>query len=183
MTTVEYIKNITFSRLSLSEKVQLKNKGRPTPNILITQVGISKNKKYVRSFNTEWYEKIKWLCGCINKNALFCFPCLLFGGDSVWIQSGFTNINKIKEKCEKHQNSRKHMDNVVSFSLLGQVNIAEQLSEAYKNAKIEHNEKVKKNRDILSKLIDCIKFCGKFELSLRGHDESNTSENPGVFKS
>ena len=37
------------------------------------------------------------------------------------------------------------------------------------------------NRHILSKLIDCIKFCGAFELALRGHDESGSSENPGVF--
>lgn len=40
----------------------------------------------------------------------------------------------------------------------------------------------KKNRYILSKIIDCIKFCGEFELSLRGHDESDTSINPGIFK-
>ena len=34
---------------------------------------------------------------------------------------------------------------------------------------------------MLSKIIDCIKFCGAFELSLRGHDESHNSDNPGVF--
>jgi hypothetical protein len=31
------------------------------------------------------------------------------------------------------------------------------------------------------KIIDCIKFCGKFELPLRGHDESSDSANPSVF--
>lgn len=34
------------------------------------------------------------------------------------------------------------------------------------------NENVKRNRDILSKLIDCIVFCGKFELPMREHDET-----------
>lgn len=180
--TVEHLKKIAFSQLSLHEKMEIKNKGRPTPDIIITQEGISKNKKYIRSFNSEWYKKIKWLCGCETRNALFCFPCLLYGGDTVWTQSGFRNINRIKEKCEKHQNSRKHMDNIISFSLLGQVNISEQLSEAYRTSKMKHNEQVKKKREILLKIINCIKCCGKFELSLRGHNESDSSESPGVFK-
>ena len=34
----------------------------------------------------------------------------------------------------------------------------------------------------MPKLIDLIKFCGKFELPLRGHDESTGSANPGVFR-
>ena len=44
-----------------------------------------------------------------------------------------------------------------------------------------HNEKVTQNRVILPKIIDSIKFCGKYELSLRGHDESSASSSAGVF--
>ncbi|KAL1261516.1 hypothetical protein QQF64_006781 [Cirrhinus molitorella] len=39
-----------------------------------------------------------------------------------------------------------------------------------------------KNRHILSRIIDCVKFCGAFELALRGHDESQSSDNPGIFR-
>ncbi|CAH1115557.1 unnamed protein product [Psylliodes chrysocephalus] len=39
-----------------------------------------------------------------------------------------------------------------------------------------------KNRYILSKIINYIKFCGAFQLTLRGHDESNSSENPEIFR-
>ena len=39
-----------------------------------------------------------------------------------------------------------------------------------------------RNRHILSKIIDAGKFSGAFELPLRGHDESETSENPGIFR-
>ena len=46
----------------------------------------------------------------------------------------------------------------------------------------KHNEKVRQNRQILSKIIDCVKFCGKFEHPLRGHDETSQSSNPGVFR-
>lgn len=30
--------------------------------------------------------------------------------------------------------------------------------------------------------INAIKFCGVFELTLRGHDEAENSSNPGIFK-
>ncbi|XP_049947792.1 uncharacterized protein LOC126456078 [Schistocerca serialis cubense] len=57
-----------------------------------------------------------------------------------------------------------------------------QLDSAYRrNIKI-YNENVSKNRYILGKLIDCIKFCGKFELALRSHDETEDSKNPGIFR-
>lgn len=180
--TVEYIKSINFSKLTLFEKVEIKNKGRSTPDLFISQPGVSNKKKYIRSFNKEWYDKKSWLCGCEITNALFCFPCMLMGGDTVWTNNGFSTINKMKEKTEKHENSRKHMENVVSLSLLGRVNVSEQLSESYRMSIIKHNENVTKNREILSKIIDCIKFCGHFELPLRGHDKNDSSDNVGVFK-
>ena len=166
----------------LHDKVIIKRRGRPLPDIRISQPGISNNKKYIRSFNSEWYQRKTWLCGCEVKNALFCFPCLLFGGDVPWTKDGVRNINKMKEKTEKHEASKKHIDNVVSLSLLGSINIKESLSEAYRLSIDEHNRKVTKNREILSKIIDCIAFCGNFEIPLRGHDERDDSVNPGVFK-
>jgi len=48
--------------------------------------------------------------------------------------------------------------------------------------KNKYKEKVKKKREILSKCINCIKICGKFELLLRCHDESPRSLNPGFFR-
>ena len=45
-----------------------------------------------------------------------------------------------------------------------------------------HNDEVSKNRHILGRLIDCVKFCGVFELALRGKDESEGSSNPGIFR-
>lgn len=45
-----------------------------------------------------------------------------------------------------------------------------------------HNEKVTNNRYILNVIINCIRFCSAFELALRGHDESETSPNSGIFQ-
>ena len=119
--------------MSLHEKVIVKKRGRSTPDIQISQPGISNNKKYIRSFHSEWYQRKSWLCGCEVKNALFCFPCLLFGGDATYTKDGFRSINKMKEKTEKYENSKKYIDNVVSLSLLGTVNI-EKLSDAYRHS-------------------------------------------------
>lgn len=34
----------------------------------------------------------------------------------------------------------------------------------------------------MGRIISCVKFCGVFELALRGHDETDESLNRGVFK-
>ena len=91
---VSKLHKINFSQLSLGEKVAIKTRGRSTPDIHISQPGISKNKRYIRRFNSEWYQRKNWLCGCEIKNALFCFPCLLFGGDVAWTKEGFRKIDK-----------------------------------------------------------------------------------------
>ena len=38
------------------------------------------------------------------------------------------------------------------------------------------------SRRVLGKLIDCIRFCDSFQLTLRGHDEAEDSLNPGAFR-
>jgi len=182
MNSVKYLQNINFSQLTLSEKVEIKSRGRPTPVLFIQQKSTSRKKEYKRHFTTKVYENYEWLCGCDEKNALFCFPCLLFGGDLTWTKIGMFDLKHLHIKIKKHENSTKHLNNVVDLSLLGKVNIAHQLDSAYKLSVARHNEQVRKNREALSKIIDCIKFCGKFELPLRGHDESTDSENPGVFR-
>ena len=40
--------------------------------------------------------------------------------------------------------------------------------------------KLKKNSVMLSKITECIIFCGNFETPLRGHDEKDDSVNPGL---
>ena len=35
---------------------------------------------------------------------------------------------------------------------------------------------------MLNIIINCIRFCGAFEIALRGHDETDSSSNPGIFR-
>lgn len=70
----------------------------------------------------------------------------------------------------------------LNLKLLEKQDIRQQLSSAYRLNIKQYNEKISHNRYILNKIINCIKFCGAFELALRGHDEKSNSENPGVFR-
>nr|CAI5823366.1 unnamed protein product [Callosobruchus analis] len=58
----------------------------------------------------------------------------------------------------------------MDFSVLGKVNISQQLDSAYLRQRINQNEEVDKNRHILRRLIVCIKFC-----------DTSTSDNLGIY--
>ncbi|KAF2903770.1 hypothetical protein ILUMI_02405 [Ignelater luminosus] len=77
-----------FCSRSFEEKTQVKRLGRPTPNLNLKQSVSSKKRTFKRKFNNEIYRKNLWICGCDVKNALFCFPCLLFGGEPIWTKTG-----------------------------------------------------------------------------------------------
>jgi hypothetical protein len=143
----------------------------------------SKKRTFNRTFNPDIYDKHTWICGCGVKNACFCLPCLLFGGEESWTKIGFTDLNHLGDRIKKHTQPAKHMKNVMQFSLFGTVNIAAQLDSAYRRNIELHNEKMIHNRYILKIIIiNCVRFCGAFELALRGHDEFTSSSNPGVFR-
>ncbi|KAJ1095790.1 hypothetical protein NDU88_000946 [Pleurodeles waltl] len=137
MNTVDSLLTKPFLGMTPEDKLRVKALGPEKPDIHIEQSAKDRGKGYTRRFARTWFDKMEWLTASSSKNALFCFPCLLFGGE---------------------------------------------LNEAYRKGVIKHNEEVDKNRCILSKLIDCVKFCGAFELALRGHDETEESLNPGVFR-
>lgn len=70
----------------------------------------------------------------------------------------------------------------LKLNIFGRLSIAKQLNEGYRIGIRKHNEEVTRNRHILSRIIDCVKFCGAFEFVLSGHDESESSDNPGIFR-
>lgn len=198
LNTVDNIINcVNLNTLTYELRLQIKSLGPHRPDLNINQnfntsastagaagAGCSK-KNYNRKFNRNLYEAEKWLCGCEKRNAFFCFICLVMNNprsDPAWVAKGMRDIKHFGEKIKRHKVSTIHLNNHIEFSMLGKVDIRCQLNSAYRQNIIEHNENVTKNRHILSRLIDCIKFCGVFEVALRGHDESNASVNPGIFR-
>ncbi|CAH1103534.1 unnamed protein product [Psylliodes chrysocephalus] len=181
MNKIGVLKN-SFIGFSLEEKLQIKELGRPIPDLKIEKQSGNGKKSRCRKFNKTIYDKNNWLCGCEETNKLFCFVCVLFGGDETWSKKGTDDLVHIWDKMKSHEKSKVHMNNVFSFSMLGKLNIKTQLNSAYRDALIKHNQQVDKNRYVLNQIINCIRFCGAFELALRGHDEKDNSENRGIFR-
>ncbi|GBM57640.1 hypothetical protein AVEN_225018-1 [Araneus ventricosus] len=144
-----------------------------------------KTRDFRREFRPHLCEKCSWICGCESTNRLFCVPCLLFAkqnGDSSWVSYGVADLSHLTQKIKKHECSQSHLNSILEFNLLGKVDIRQQLGIAFRSNVKRHNEKVTKNRYVRTKIIDCILFCGAFELALRGHDEREDSLNTGVFR-
>lgn len=172
---------LSMERRTVEINKLIKSRGRPTPNISLTQESKSRTSSYTRKFQSSSYDKWDWLCGCSVKNVLYCFPCVVSGGDGVWARTGFQTISRMKEKCQQHEKSKEHMQSCVSFQMLGKVDIRTCLSNAYAQSIEQHNELVDKNRRILADILKCLIFCCSNELPLRGNDEKESSENRGVF--
>lgn len=51
-----------------------------------------------RSFNAKYYNEFKWVEYSVEKDAVFCFCCRIFGcsfTDNVFTKSGFTNWKRV----------------------------------------------------------------------------------------
>ncbi|KAK1874902.1 Zinc finger MYM-type protein 1 [Dissostichus eleginoides] len=70
---------------------------------------------------------------------------------------------------------------MVLLKTFGDTRVDLQLNDQLRRETELHNERVNKNREILKRLIDCVLFLGKQELSFRGHDESAESRNRGNY--
>jgi len=173
---------IKFSSLSFEQKLTIKNDGRPLPELKDLKTKYKKGKnEYFRNCNPALYLKNEWLCGCEKKQALFCFPCLLFGGETAWTKIGVTDLQHLNAKIVKHGNSFKHINNATNLNLLGKVDKRHQIDIDYKIGIQRHNELVEKNRHVLDKILNFIKCCGKHELPIQDHNEKTSSKNLGIF--
>jgi hypothetical protein len=89
---IDYLLSHPFHSLSYDDKLFVKSLKQPQPN-LTGLICVSGKQK--RSFNTTWYQKCTWLVGSVNKNLLFCWPCLLFAAEAentVWSRLGFNDL-------------------------------------------------------------------------------------------
>ena len=108
---------------------------------------------------------------------------MLFTTDrhGAWSHEGFANLSCLTKSAGKHQATAGHLQATVTRKTFGHARVDLQLNEQARMATELHNEKVKKNRQILMTLIDSVIFLGKQELPFRGHDESRESTNKGNY--
>ncbi|XP_034076957.1 zinc finger MYM-type protein 1-like [Gymnodraco acuticeps] len=168
----------SFSRMSYTDKLELITKGRPTPQLNLVQ----KPKRFERHFNIGNYARYNWMTGSTREHKLYCWDCLLFGADSgSWARDGYSDLGSLSKSAHRHQNASGHLRATIRLKTFGDTRIELQLDEQQRRGVILHNEKVKRNRGILKRLINCVVYLGKQELPFRGHDESVTSSNKGNY--
>lgn len=169
----------SFGSNTFIEKQNIINNGRPTPTLQDLK---SKCKNNFRYFNPSYYNTNKWLSGCQKTQKLYCWPCILFSHESnTWSKYGCSDLNNYHNLKHRHEINRSHIESLITLKKFGNIRIETCLSDAYKQSIEKHNESVKNNRYVLSRLIDATCFLAKQELSFRGHDEQVTSINRGNY--
>ena len=68
----------------------------------------------------------------------------------MWTRNGVRDLKNLTEKFTKHEKSITHMSNTVDLTVVGNVNIAEEIDSEYKLSIMKHNERVTKIRDAQS---------------------------------
>uniref|UniRef100_A0A3Q2Z865 TTF-type domain-containing protein n=1 Tax=Hippocampus comes TaxID=109280 RepID=A0A3Q2Z865_HIPCM len=168
MNHVDFLLCVHFSKLQLEEQLEIKRLGPHRPEDFVL---LQHGDMVTRTFKKDWFEKKKWLTASTTKSALFCFPCLLFGGlDSVWASIGFKDIKHLSERTAKHESSSSHLRCAMKLGLLGLPPVQKRIGDADRLATEEHNRLTGENRYVLDRLITCVKLCGKCEVDLHGHD-------------
>ncbi|XP_063804876.1 zinc finger MYM-type protein 1-like [Pseudophryne corroboree] len=171
----------SFSKLDTKGKQEVIKNGRPVPELkgLLQK---AERKKITRSFHVEWYQRKDWLCGCVLKNRLYCFPCLLFSTiDNVWTNTGFCDLKNLPRSLSKHEKSSVHIQSQIALKTFGTSMLDLALDEQRRLNIGIHNAKVKENREILKYLINATCFLAKQELAFRGTDQSASSSNHGNY--
>lgn len=157
---------------------------------------VGKTVAGVRSMTDSWFvrrlangENLNrtWLLYSQHKKAAFCFCCLLFPSSTSNSHSSFESMYGFRnwrhtEKVANHEGSPSHRKSFtlwkdMEYNLSANRLIEEQVCAQIKNAK-------QKWREVLKRLLSCIKFLATQNLALRGHTESvdgSQAVNTGNF--
>ncbi|XP_065224105.1 zinc finger MYM-type protein 1-like [Planococcus citri] len=173
----------TFGSRNFSEKLEIIKTGRPTPNLNLKTEVKDGQRRYFRSFRSEWYTEVVWLCGCSHIQKLFCWPCFLFSTkvDDPFVRSGVTDMGNYQNLKARHDKSVAHVQSMVDLVKFGKSRVDIGISKPYHDEIAKHNKEVTENRYILKCLIDVTCHLAQQEIAFRGHDEKADSQNKGNY--
>ena len=120
-----------------------------------SKIGRKTNSRYIHSagkritlvhstvvFTTRLFTALR----CDASYALYCSPCLLFGANTTWPRNGGRDLKHFTENITKHKKSITHMSITIDLTMVGKVNIAEEIESGYRLSIMKHKERVSKNR-------------------------------------
>ena len=141
-----------------------------------------------RSFQHSWLREYPWLSYSISVDGGYCIHCVLFAMFRGILGQLVTSPMKIFTRAtltlKEHNTQQSHlmaMEDSASFTGImegRQLSVQQQLQ-------THGSRQIQKNHEILQSILKVIIFCGKQNISLRGHRESMSSNasqgNPGNF--
>lgn len=141
--------------------------------------------KQNRSFSSFMYARFPFIEYSVSNDAVFCFACRNFPDssanvDSTFTVTGFRQWKRLSERLTKHSTCSSHLESMSAW--MGRKS-AEQAGSVFVKIMQQSNSAVDRNREAVATLARLCIFCGQHDLALRGHDESATSTNPGIFRS
>nr|CAI5841911.1 unnamed protein product [Callosobruchus analis] len=127
-----------------------------------------------------------WLIYSKKRDAIFCFPCILFGFSStkqimpalVDAQKGFNDWRHLSPRIPEHENSPFHRENCIKWKILEQKIKSKTAIDASLQKAID--QETNKWRHILKVIL---LFCTENNLPLRGSHERIGESGSGVFLS
>lgn len=124
-----------------------------------------------RKFQRDWLKNNPWLTYSPKCDGGFCLPCVLFpcgASQGQLTATPMQNFKKATTLFGKHPDQKGHKDSLAKFGqfkaiyVAGKADVADQLEDA-------HQLQARDNEEKLKSIIDCVLFCGRQCISLRGH--------------
>ena len=140
-----------------------------------------------RSFQYRYLEYYKWLGYSIHLNACLCLPCSLFAGANEayinFVRKPVSNWTTFNNRVKAHSTCATHMKCASAMTTFIEVQSGNQptIDTAISSRR---QELFDLNCKRLDTIIDCVILCGKQNIPLRGHRDSNSQNscNKGNFK-
>ncbi|GBM27176.1 hypothetical protein AVEN_9846-1 [Araneus ventricosus] len=148
----------------------------------------------------KWLEEFEWLAYSEEKSGSFCKYCVIFAhskcanvgkGDhqvtGALVTQAFSNLKKAKEMFRKHETCRYHEKSVLIAENTKSIVTKKLRVLLIVNA--QRRLDIEKNRKILIPIIQTIRFCGRQQITERGHRDGGRicleepEKNDGNFRS
>ncbi|XP_063062575.1 uncharacterized protein LOC134455446 [Engraulis encrasicolus] len=173
---VDFFLKFNFLNLSFEQQLRVLERGRPTPDVSITQT----KSTGVRTFNKQHFTKTEWLTASPTTSKLFCWPCLLFDklAGNPWVYGGYADMVNLGRAIERHEKSRAHIVATMKLKVFGKER-GEVDQEAEQSRSKQHNAQVSKNREVLKRFISVVIFLAKQGIPfqrLRDYDSDEDEE-------
>lgn len=160
--TVDALLLYPFPSRTRQQKVECVLQGKPRPalpNLISVETKTSadssegNNSKFVIVFDKASYDHVDWLTGCDVRQALFCWPCVLFRSahEDSWNKIGLNDLNNLGEKIKHHERGLLHIQSMLDLQLFSSTIKIDQPP-----APPLENKEVEKNREIAKRIIDVI---------------------------